>query len=105
MLEHSGDATVDPVGDRRLLDLTRPDHRLLIEQTRRREFAPVGEPVLAQQPQDAAVNCDDPAVGVAKRARLEAGHCAGRLAARGAQLGEPSSSGFPMWSSRFTRRQ
>jgi hypothetical protein len=106
VLEDACDTTVDPlrdVGD--VLDLARADEAPvlleLVEQRRRGEDAPVGEPLLAQQPEDAPVAGEDPAVRITKRPRLETRERARRLQVVPcrAQLGVLSSSagvGFPM---------
>jgi hypothetical protein len=76
VLEHARDAAVDRLREARsLLDLLGRDEPALLdellEERRRRELPPVGEPLLAQQPQDAAVGRKDATVRVAKRPRLE----------------------------------
>ena len=106
VLEHARDPTVDCVrnlGD--VVDLARADEASvlleLLEEGRRRERPPVGEPLLAQEPEDPAVAREDAAVGIAERPRLETRERACRLQVipPRRQLGVLSSSagaGFPM---------
>jgi hypothetical protein len=104
VLEHARDATVDRIGEvRDVADFARADETSvlleLLEERRRRERPPVGEPLLAQEPQNAAVAREDPAVRIAKRPRLQTRERVYRLPVipRRGQLGVLSSSaGFPM---------
>ncbi|TMM20215.1 MAG: hypothetical protein E6F97_11130 [Actinobacteria bacterium] len=105
VLEHGRDAAVERLREGRpLLDLLGRDQPALgdqlLEERRRGELPPVGEPLLAQEAQDAAVGREDAAVRVAKGPRLETRERARRVrhVARRqlGELSELSSSGLPM---------
>jgi hypothetical protein len=113
VLEDAGDAVVQRVRHVRDVVGRAGAHELplaleLREERRRGQRLPVGETLRAQEPQDAAVGGEDAAVRIAEGPGLESGEGGVALAqptAPSGQLGEPSSSGFPMWRSLRIRRQ